>query len=57
MIYLLRRNMQEQIHSNIVFFQRIVDFWNLLPYDTRKAVSGDILKGGVQKCLLDHTLN
>lgn len=40
MIYLLRRNMQEQTHSNNYrIFNRIVDSWNLLPYDTRRAVS------------------
>lgn len=57
MIYLLKRNMQEQIHSNIVFFHRIVDSWNLLPYDIRKAVSVNIFKRGVKKFLLDNTLN
>lgn len=57
MIYLLKRNMQEQIHSNIVFFHRIVDSWNLLPYDFRKAVSVNIFKRGVKKFLLDNTLN
>ena len=39
------------------FFHRIVDSCNLLPHDTRKAVSVDIFKRGVKKCLLDHTLN
>ena len=49
MFYLLRRNMQEQIHSNIqFFFHRIVDSWNLLPYDTRKAVNINIFKRGVK---------
>ena len=57
MIYLLRRNMQEQIHSNTVFFHRIVDSWNLLPYDTRKAVNVNIFKRGVKKFLSDNTLN
>ena len=47
--------MQEQIHSNIVFFHRIVDSWNLLPYDTRKAVSVNIFKQGAKKLLLDNT--
>ena len=27
------------------FFHRIVDSWNLLPYDTRKAVNVNILSG------------
>ena len=50
MIYLLRRNMQEHIHSNtILFFHRIVDSWNLLPYDTRKAVNVNIFMRGVKK--------
>ena len=49
--------MHEQIHSNIVFFHRTVYSWNLLPNDTRKAVSVDIFKRAVKKCLLDHTLN
>ena len=54
-IYLLKRNMQEQIHSNIArFFHRIVDSWNLLPYDIRKAVSVNIFKRGVKKFLLDN---
>ena len=56
-ISLLRRNMQEKIPVNIVFFHRIVDSWNLLSYDTRKAISVDIFKRGVKKCLLDHALN
>ena len=39
-------------------FHRIVDSWNLLPYDTRKAVSVNIFKQqGVNKFLLDNTLN
>ena len=46
----LRRNMQEQIH-------RKVDSWNLLPYDTRKAVNVNIFKRGVKKFLSDNTLN
>ena len=55
MIYLLRKNMQEQIHSN-KFFHRIVDSWNLLPYDTRKAINVNIFKRGVKKFLSDSTL-
>ena len=39
------------------FFHRIVDSWNLLPYDIRKAVSVNIFKRGVKKFLLDNTLN
>lgn len=39
------------------FFHRIVDSWNLLPYDTRKAASVDVFKRGVKKCLLDRALN
>ena len=39
------------------FFHRIVDSWNLLAYDIRKAVSVNIFKRGVKKFLLDKTLN
>ena len=39
------------------FFHRIVDSWNLLPYDIRKAVSVNIFKRGIKKFLLDNTLN
>ena len=39
------------------FFHRIVDAWNLLPYDTRKAVSVNIFKKGVKKYLLDNMSN
>ena len=39
------------------FFHRIVDSWNLLPYDTRKAVNVDIFKRGVEKFLSDNILN
>ena len=39
------------------FFHKIVISWNLLPYDTRKAVSVNIFKRGVKKFLLDSTLN
>ena len=39
------------------FFHRIVDSWNLLPYDTRKAVYVNIFKWGVKKFLSDNTLN
>ena len=48
--------MQEQINSNTVFFHRIVDSWNLLPYDTRKAINVNIFKRGVKKFLSDSTL-
>ena len=57
MIYLLRRNMQEQIHSNTVFSQ---DSWlleSVLPYDTRKALNVNIFKRGVETFLSDNTLN
>ena len=49
--------MQEQIHLNIVFFHRIVDCRNLLPYDTRRAVSVNIFKRGVKRFLTENTLN
>ena len=39
------------------FFPQIVDSWNLLPYDTRKAVNVNIFKWGVKKFLLNNTLN
>ena len=39
------------------FFHWIVDAWNLLPYDTRKAVSVNIFKKGVKKYLLDNMSN
>ena len=38
------------------FFHRIVDSWNLLPYDTRKAINVNIFKRGVKKFLSDSTL-
>ena len=47
--------MQEQIHSNIFFFHRIVDSWNLLPYDTRRAVSVNIFNREVKRFLSDNT--
>ena len=53
----LKKKMQEQIHSMKVFFHRIVDSWNLMPYDTRGAVSVNIFQQGVKKFLLDNTLN
>ena len=54
----LKKKMQEQIHSMIVFFfHRIVDSWNLLPYDTRRAVSVNIFQQKVKNFLLDNTLN
>ena len=53
----LTKKMQEQIHSMIVFSHRIVDSWNLLPYDTRRAVSVNIFQQGVKKFLLDNTFN
>jgi len=39
------------------FIHRIVDSWNLLPYDARRAISVDIFKRGVKKYLLDNALN
>ena len=39
------------------FFHRIVDSWNLLPYDTRNAVRVNIFKGCVKKYLMDNTFN
>ena len=39
------------------FFHRIVDSWNLLSYDTRRAVSVNIFKREVKRFLWDNTLN
>ena len=39
------------------FFHRIVDSWNLLPYDTRKALNVNIFKQGVKKFLSYNPLN
>ena len=53
-----QRNMQEQINPlKYSFFHRIVDSWNLLPYDTHIAVNVNIFKRGVKKFLSDNTLN
>ena len=39
------------------FFHTIVGSWNLLPYDTRRAVSVNIFKREVKRFLSDKTLN
>ena len=39
------------------FFHTIVGSWNLLPYDTRRAVSVNIFKREVKRFLSDNTLN
>ena len=39
------------------FFHRTVDSWNIVPYDTRKAINVNIFKRRVKKFLSDNTLN
>ena len=56
MIYLLEEICKNK-STQIQFFHRIVDSWNLLPYDTHKAVNVNIFKRGVKKFLSDNTFN
>ena len=53
----LKKNYARTNPLKYSFLHRIVDSWNLLPYDIRKAVSVNIFKRGVKKFLLDNTLN